>query len=63
MRLEKPFAHAGSGSAHQAIQAEVVIGIELGFHDVEGSLGCCIQAHVPAHVIQRQAVLAMVLDV
>ena len=50
--LEQPFAHASSSSAHQAIQAEVVVGIKLGFHDVEGALSCCIQAHVAAHVVQ-----------
>lgn len=61
--LKKPFAHASSGSAHQTVQAEVVIGIKLGLHDIEGALGCRIQAHVPAHVVQRQAVLAVVADV
>ena len=50
--LEQPFAHASSSSAHQAEQAEVVISVKLGFHDVQGALSCCIQAHVAAHVMQ-----------
>ncbi len=49
--LEEALAHASPGSAHQAIQAEVVVGVELGLHDIEGTLCCSIQAHEAAHVI------------
>ena len=61
--LEKPFAHAGSCSAHQPVQAEIVIGVKFGLHDVEGALCCGVQAHVAAHVIQRQTVLAVGADI
>ena len=61
--LEESLAHAGPGSAHQSIQAEIVIGIKLGLHDIKGTLSCGIQAHEAPHVVQRQAVFAMVADV
>ncbi len=61
--LEEALAHASPGSAHQAIQAEVVIGVKLGLHDIECALCCSIQAHEAAHVIQGQAVLAVVAHI
>ena len=61
--LEQALAHASPGSAHQAIQAEVVVGVKLGLHDIEGALCCGIQAHEAAHVIQGQAVLAVIAHI
>lgn len=61
--LEEALAHASPGSAHQAIQAEVVVGVKFGLHDVEGALCCSIQAHEAAHVIQGQAILAVVAHI
>lgn len=44
--LEEPPSHGSLPSVHEAIQTEFVVGINLLWHDIEGSLGGTVHSEV-----------------